>query len=394
MIEFRPGRQPIYGTKFSAMWTLLSVTGLLGLLLAGCQPKEEITRHQVPKERSGLQFLREPASSDTMGVRADQTGAQTDRLAEIPDDQCTDRMIVGIIKRSDLMWFFKMHGSLEAMKASEPQWQDFLSSIRFSGSNPAWDLPEGWQEGEPRPMRTATLLVPGFSPPLEMAVSSLNADQDLLLNVNRWRAQMGQPPISNPQLENNLIPRESEFGEAYMFDVKGQFGGGMMPGLAANSGQRAPDRPASANVAANSAGPQIPGYEIPAGWEPGPTSAMVPVRLQKSALDPPLQITVVPLPSSVNEWGPNARRWAGEVGMSDLTDGELDAFTSVAEVDRRPGKILKLIPASEDQQRGLIAAMVVQKDIAWFVKLSGEKSAVELNEADFLQFLNSLKFSQ
>ncbi len=67
----------------------------------------------------------------------------------------------------------------------------------------AWTAPEGWQAGPERPMRKATLLVPGAEGAAggELAVTAFPGDVGgNLANVNRWRQQLGLPPIGEAEL--------------------------------------------------------------------------------------------------------------------------------------------------------------------------------------------------
>lgn len=374
---------------------LLTCILLLSLLVIGCQKQEEITQHEVPKELTGLQFLRGGTNQAEVASEPSNLLANIG-VRSIPDEESTDRMVVGIVQREDLMWFFKMQGSIEAMGQSEDQWKPFIEAVRFEDSQPVWELPEGWTEGPTRPMRTATLVLEEFSPPLEMAISNLSPDQDLLLNVNRWRGQMGQPPIDQTEIGSNLQPLESEFGTAYLFDIKGQFSGGMMPNL--DAGSQAPfaggrSRPNLSQSSRGGTANQVPKFTRPTGWQTGNTSSMVPIRLEKSDNDQSVQITVVPLPAAANQWEPNAVRWAEEVELGDYSAEKLLAYTTELSVDGNQGQVLKLIPEESSKPRGLVAAMIKRGDTAWFVKLSGDKSLVEASESEFQEFLNSLKFS-
>lgn len=72
-----------------------------------------------------------------------------------------------------------------------------------SGPGLGWIAPSGWTAGPEKPMRKATLLVPGEAggAGAELAVTafpgSVGSDLD---NVNRWRQQLGLAPIAQAQL--------------------------------------------------------------------------------------------------------------------------------------------------------------------------------------------------
>jgi hypothetical protein len=63
-----------------------------------------------------------------------------------------------------------------------------------------WQAPEGWQEMPPKTMRLVSFQV-GGSPDAECYVTLLNNDGGgIEANVNRWRQQMGQEPLTAADL--------------------------------------------------------------------------------------------------------------------------------------------------------------------------------------------------
>lgn len=76
-----------------------------------------------------------------------------------------------------------------------------------SGPGLVWTAPAGWSAGPEKPMRKATLLVPSADggPGAELAVTAFPGDVGgNLANVNRWRQQLGLPPISQAELGGAL----------------------------------------------------------------------------------------------------------------------------------------------------------------------------------------------
>ena len=75
------------------------------------------------------------------------------------------------------------------------------------GPGLVWTVPAGWSEGPEKPMRKATLLVPGGdgAPGAELAITafpgSVGSDLD---NINRWRQQLGLPALSQSELGSSL----------------------------------------------------------------------------------------------------------------------------------------------------------------------------------------------
>jgi hypothetical protein len=76
-----------------------------------------------------------------------------------------------------------------------------------SGPSLVWEMPSGWNAGPERPMRKATLLIPGENggPGGEIAVTAFPGDVGgNLANVNRWRQQLTLPPIGEAELDRAL----------------------------------------------------------------------------------------------------------------------------------------------------------------------------------------------
>lgn len=76
-----------------------------------------------------------------------------------------------------------------------------------SGPALAWTVPAGWSAGPERPMRKATLLIPGEGggPGAELSVTAFPGDVGgNLANVNRWRQQLALPAIGEAELGSAL----------------------------------------------------------------------------------------------------------------------------------------------------------------------------------------------
>ncbi len=318
----------------------------------GCEEPQEIRQYRVAKSRSDL---------GEIGQR---------RIAVPPAVTRDSRMVVAISERSDATWFFKITGSVAAVDATQSQWTKILTELKFDeNEKPEWTVPENWVAGPPQSMRFATLLssVPGQGQ-VEMAISSLGPDQDLLSNVNRWREQLGLAAMPPEQLE--LEQLSSPAGELQLFDETGSLSSQpLMTG--------SPDSELK--------------YDIPDGWNKGPANPIVKVRLTQGADADALQITVTQLPAAANQWVPNAARWAHQVGME--VDNEfLEKNSTEVTVDQLSGKQIQLIPADESLKIAIVGVMLVRDDLAWFFKMTGDRNAVTANEKTFREFLSSFRF--
>jgi hypothetical protein len=367
----------------------LTLTTLLIAMIAmvaasGCRPADEIVVHQIPKSQSDLdKFNRAPLPTRPAAAAAVPT-----------------RMVAALALRDDATWFFKISGPVEQVNLSEPAWREFFSKLTFADDGkPKWQLPTGWSEGPEKAMRDATLLINDSQPPLEMSISHLPPGQDLVGNVNRWRGQLALDPISGGELDLAKISYLG--GEMMLFDEIGSSSGGGMGGPMAG-GPMSGGPPAGHPPIGNSVTPppNVPSdstpdeikFTPPAGWETGPNSSIVKARLLKSEGDQQAQITVVEMAAAANEWGPNVVRWAGEIGMTDLSGPAADERTSTVVVDGIEGQRVRLIEPEDQYKRATVAVMVKRGASAWFLKISGDKSVVEASEPDFEAFLSSFKF--
>lgn len=355
--------------KLNRITILALLTAVLLSLSLGCSKDDEIRVSLIPKERSGLAQLRQDPKS-TSNSPTESIGQPT-------------RMVVAIFQHSESSWFFKISGPAEQVAATENSWRPFFDTIKFDGNKPSWDMPSDWATGAEKPMRYATLKIGSFSPPLELAISSLGPNQDLLLNANRWLGQIGLPPTNLQNLDTTIKNESSDY---LLFDKTGRGSGKMTPPFA--GGAQPPRQPVG--PPAQTPTQQVK-FEAPAGWDTGSTNSMVRVRLTKEADGKKAQITVIEMPASANTWEPNVQRWQNQVGLGELADSDLSARVSEISVDGVKGKIVDLIDLSSSSDVGTIAAMVKLGDSAWFLKLSGNKNLVDENRDSFKSFLNTLQ---
>ncbi|MCU0793553.1 MAG: hypothetical protein MUE42_12055 [Opitutaceae bacterium] len=90
-----------------------------------------------------------------------------------------------------------------ALSASDADKQMRNTAVTTAdGPGLAWTAPATWTAGPERPMRKATLLLPGAEgATAELAVTAFPGDVGgNLANVNRWRQQLGLPPIGPAEL--------------------------------------------------------------------------------------------------------------------------------------------------------------------------------------------------
>lgn len=130
-------------------------------------------------------------------------------------------------------------------------------------------------------------------------------------------------------------------------------------------------------------------FPVPDGWTRGKASPMFPMdKFLKTVDGKEVVLSVMSLPAS-NEWGSNVQRWMGQVGMAPSSN-PIDKLTSEVDVDGIASSKVRLFTDEEDS-KAIVGIMSVKGNLAWFIKLMGDKSAVEKTESDFDQYVKSIK---
>ncbi len=151
-----------------------------------------------------------------------QVGDGTGKLFEfvstapIIDQKFRQRMMVAMLTRGSTSWFFKITGEDSFVVSQKDVFLKFLKSVSFSAvapnissaapapaaaqndnANSIWTVPSGWQAMPPSQFLLAQYLVQDGDARAEVNVSELAGEGGgLLANLNRWRGQLGLPPIA------------------------------------------------------------------------------------------------------------------------------------------------------------------------------------------------------
>jgi len=110
--------------------------------------------------------------------------------------------------------------------------------VPSGGSAMKWSLPKGWTEKLSGGMRYATLKAPGEGK-LDVSVVVLPGPAGgELANVNRWRGQIGLPPVDEAALASARKTVKSKAGPVSLFDFTsdGQQKSRMVAGLVESGG--------------------------------------------------------------------------------------------------------------------------------------------------------------
>ena len=289
-----------------------------------------------------------------------------------------------------------------------------------------FEMPAGWTEAGPRPMRDLNLAVPGG---VECWLTRLGPGAGgLEANLDRWRGQVGLGPAT-PQEVAELETRSLFGAEAFWVDLSGPDGGTRLVGLMqflpdrsmflrmsgpsdavaaaldgfqqvaetlhdgaghSHGGDGAGSAP-SAGEAAPPAGGAAPAgagglaWDVPAGWQPLQTDAF---RLAYYQVDQGTQCWISTLSGTGGGVQANLTRWAGQFGKP-----APDA-TSIAALPRVPvlgQEALWVDLLGEGAADGMIGVLCELPTNTVFIKMQGPSSEVRAHESELRAFCESLR---
>lgn len=359
-----------------------AILGLSMSLAIGCGAEDQIEQHVMSRERTGIpEAVRVPV-------------AQNESAPAV-----RSRMVTAIASLPSATWFFKAVGPVDDMNAAFPALTDFFESVRFNTQGqPEYTAPGTWKKGAARTGRFETLLLgPGETPTIELAISELGPNQDLTSNVNRWRRdQLGLSALDENAARASLKSLEYQGGVFLLFDEIGMYRGGMggpMSGSAPPSNAATlPTAETTPSDKTTESAPTVPPLEFvaPAGWTQVPNPMFAAVRLERVDGDKKAAISVSEMNPSLNTWETALGSWLEELEMPGLDAAQVGPFVSDVSIDGQTGKQIRLL--IPDATKAIIASRVEQGGRAWFVKLSGEKSLVEISQGDLKAFIESIRF--
>jgi hypothetical protein len=302
-----------------------------------------------------------------------------------------------------------------------------------------WTTPEGWEEAPAGRMVEAAWRV-GGSPDVEVSFSRAGGGTGA--NVQRWREQMGLPPLDDAALA--ALPRDRALAglPATFVDLRGRFrgrgdkdipearllgliaeapgGGGAflkMTGpasvvdpeeprfhaLAASFRMAVAPRDASAAPSTTSGAPPPDATEPPAPltwtappeWEPAPSRPprLVTLRPKGAVGDTVCYVTV--LPGRAGGTRENLDLWRSTLGLSPLTDEEFAALPR-AQVLGATAVFLTIEGTHQGQGPPaapyMLLGMVVERaGDSVFVKMTGPSDEVRREQQRFRAFCESLR---
>ena len=390
--EMPKASDPTY--RFPCMPGIGALLVLLGM--AGCQKPAQIGHYQVPAEES------------------------TARTNSNEQPAGPDRMLAAIVPHAGAAWFFKLAGPAGAVAKHAESFNTLIQSVSFTDdeAKPKWTLPQGWkQTAGGADLRFATLTV-SEKPPLEVTITTLpwSTERDLeqlLSNLNRWRAQMSQAPLDTADLADTIHSVKLADSEAILVDFPGTLKpGGMQPPMAAaakdamkpaaNEKASLPaghppitDQPKSTEVAQADQS-QLPfTFDVPKDWAASkpPQFALAAFTAKKDSQE--VQITISPLGRGVAGILEHVNRWREQIKLPKISEDELNSVVKPYQVDGKPAQMVQVVgPEAASPRLAITVVMFDLGDATWFFRMRGDSALVSDQQANFEKFVGSVKFRE
>lgn len=315
-----------------------------------------------------------------------------------------ERMLAAMVPKGSDVWFFKVKAAKEPVALLVKPFREFVEGIQFEQGVPDLNtLPKGWTRGGERPFRYATLDVVTTAGDLDVSVSKLVRQQDkpwaeqVDMNVNRWRGQMGLPPSTERWAGGKPLSVATADEGSVWVDLAGEAGSGSVKLPVMDTpiaGQKQSGLP-SGTVAGKQA--EAVTYQRPQGWRDGRMSSM---RLAAFNVGPENQSAEITVITAGGDLRGNVARWLGQVRNGTVADEVVDqALENAREVTvaGKPGKRFLLLSEKDADPRLAIDATIVPLGddgaSSLFIKMTGPAKTVE-NQVDAITlFLKSLNLN-
>jgi hypothetical protein len=298
-----------------------------------------------------------------------------------------------------------------------------------SAADTAVATPPNWEAQPLSQMRQASFLVKGDNGAVaDISFVSLgSAAGNVLENVNRWLAQLGQPPITEQKLSEIAQRLRTSLGDVTIVDLAGlpdnadpardgriiaamvttanstlffkmrgnadlteaQKGDFIKWVAAICNAQAQPESPQMAAVPPEAiSAPQIK-WKTPEGWTEVPPSSMRYASFSAPANDGgKIDISIVTFPGDGGSDADNVNRWRGQIGLAPV-----DASTVASQVAplKTADTTFSTTDIAGDKTR-TIAAWTRRDRRVWFFKATGPTAAVEKEKPNFVKFIESVRF--
>jgi hypothetical protein len=137
-------------------------------------------------------------------------------------------------------------------------------------------------------------------------------------------------------------------------------------------------------------------YKVPEGWNELPADGMRLARLSVPAKSGDLDVSVISLPGIAASQLDIVNLWREQVQLPPATETELASMSEKVRVGDKEGDLFEMVSAepliNEKDKARILVAMVKDGSTSWFMKMTGEDTAVREQKPKFIEFLSSLTF--
>jgi hypothetical protein len=294
-----------------------------------------------------------------------------------------DRTLVAMFPRGpQTCWFFLLTGPAREVRKQKDAFDRFVHSVRFVDGKPTWTVPDGWTREPNSGDRFAVLNAGDPAAPLEVTITKLEGPMvcDILLNVNRWRFQLGLGELTESELDQFAKEEKIDDQSVTLVDLTGR--GGVRTKKAADPAKEPPitfDVPGGWEKVANPAG-GAPGVQRFATYEVRKDGKSAEVNIQMLGGDGGGDLS-------------NIARWRGQVKLPDANAEELNRHVQKGFKLAGEEALYAKISGERPSAESILAVLARRGKIAWTIKMKGPKELVEDQQENFDRFLNSIRFS-
>lgn len=289
-----------------------------------------------------------------------------------------------------------------------------------------YTLPAGWKEEGPNTLSLVNFFIKTDAGEATVNITPLTGMQGREgAIVNMWRAQLGQPALSEQEVAAAFTPVEINGQAGEMFEVSGANDGQslrIVTAFAHRDGQTwfyklqgnekavAAQKPvfveflktvqikegsADATAAAAPTTPPEPTQTAPAmvapeNWKAVPAGQMQVAKFAVQTADgAKADVSVSIFPSDTGGTLENVKRWRRQLGLPEADEAALQASVTPLEgtsIDGAPGG--NLVDLTNENRR-LLGAIVPRDGRWWFYKMLGDAAAVNAERENFVHFVKT-----
>jgi hypothetical protein len=263
-------------------------------------------------------------------------------------------------------------------------------------------------------------------------------------NVNRWRSQVGQPPITEEDRAKAAMAVSIDGQPGQVYEMAGESPGsgdkirilagilrkegvawffkmngpdslvaGQKPAFiewlkslkfgTATTPELPPSHPpidaaalAAQSPASGSAGTEgKPQWQVPSGWQEAPGGQFLIAKFNIAG--PDNSQAAVNVSMSAGDGGglvSNVNRWRRQLGLQELSDDEVQKLVTIVEGEAGKGPLVDMVGVDPrtSQKTRLVGAMVSRGLRTWYYKLMGPEQLVDREKDNFINFLKTAKY--